>query len=336
MLIILLGCLLAGACEGPVAADGSCCTPLIYYMSPAGNDAADGSRIHPVQTLARIQEILEGRLQGRNAVVRIYSNAGKYYTNGIVWTHVRPGHTITFEAYPDTAYAEFEPAGSDSEAFFLLDYTGGYSQLRFRKLAVRHFTGGAISLIGDRYHLGEGWNGRNVVDDCVFDSIGNASDPSAQMCYGVLDFVNSREDTVRGCTFIDCANAPANLGPNAIYLAHHSSGNIVEGNSFLRFHGDCIRLRDASNDNRIYGNTFRDSGLWLALITSWYCYDLVNPCEIFECPPQGNLIYRNTTCNCKQLYLDQKARSPYFPPPVPCVDARDRATVYDNDIDNCD
>lgn len=125
MPIVLLGCLLAGACEGPVAADGSLLHAAIYYMSPAGNDAADGSRIHPVQSLARIQEILEGRLQGRNAVVRIYSNAGTYYTNGIVWTHVRPGHTITFEAYPDTAYAEFEPAGSHSEAFFLLDYTGG-------------------------------------------------------------------------------------------------------------------------------------------------------------------------------------------------------------------
>ncbi len=316
-------------------AAGSTNKRALFYMSPLGNDSANATAADPVRTLNRIQEIVSAESPGRDITIRIISNLGVYYDQTCTWTFINGDHRINFEAYPDSAYATFQlAAASDSPLFTLQASSNAHTHLHFKRLYILRYTAGAIAFIGDRLNLGDGWNGKNVIENCVFDSIGNLSNPSALLAYGVLDFVNTRLDTVRHCTFIDCANAPGELAPNGVYLAHHSSENVIEGNTFLRFTGNCVRFRDASNDNRVYGNYFQESGAWLALITSWYCFDLVRGCPIFECPVQGNLVYDNTTCNCLRFYLDIMPRYPAFPPPVPCVDTRERVTVSGT-IEDC-
>jgi hypothetical protein len=48
-------------------------------------------------------------------------------------------------------------------------------------------------------------------------------------------------------------------GLHAIYLANHSTGARIEGNTFQDFCGSAIKLRDASSGATITGNHFRDA-----------------------------------------------------------------------------
>ena len=73
-------------------------------------------------------------------------------------------------------------------------------------------------------------------------------------------------------------------------LLNDSSENKVYRNTFEMSCGDPIRIRDASNDNQFFDNTFTGTAQ-NALYTEWYCDRAVQSnCtkQSPECPPLRN------------------------------------------------
>jgi hypothetical protein len=96
---------------------------------------------------------------------------------------------------------------------------------------------------------------------------------------------------VRGVYFHTIRNAPRETcgGLHAIYLASHSTGARIEGNTFQDFCGSAIKLRDDSGQATIRGNRFRDADRAPA-IEEWFC-DMASNGECTkaggECPSTG-------------------------------------------------
>jgi len=82
---------------------------------------------------------------------------------------------------------------------------------------------------------------------------------------------------------------------HAIYLAHNSTDNIIDGNSFDSGCGDAIRFRDSSHRNIVKNNIFRD--FWdKSAISDWYCDGKTRvDCTKYngECPSLNNVVDTN-------------------------------------------
>ena len=265
------------------------------------------------------------------------ADRGVYANMFTSWSYYMPGHTITIESYPDSAYAEFfmTSSASRTDPFFKLTaQPGDYTRMTFRGLSIIGYNAGAIWFVGSWPETLAGWNGGNTITNCVFSDVGNRFMPEQVGCFGVLDFVNSRDNLVENCLFIRCANvqpldplpggnttatwdttvvndADGSLPINGIYLAHGSTSTIVSGNKFQAMRGDCIRVRDASNNTLIQNNEAYRSPV-TGFCTAWHCVnrpDLPMTCYALEDKSdgttlEGNIIIGNWACGTPRLYYD--------------------------------
>jgi hypothetical protein len=278
------------------------------YMSPGGSDENPGSETAPVVTLRRVQEILRETRPDSNVIVRIRSDAGVYYGQSVIWDYFDSDHYILFESWPDSIRATFSQGSADTVFFVLKASAGRPTYIHLRRLTVQGYAAGAISFIGDADE--SGWNGANSIVDCVMQDIGNVAQPGRHISWGVIDFVNSRHNSIRDCAFIDCANANTNEFPQdtsrellasgadqpiiGVYLAHHSGCNQITGCAFRRVKGDAVRIRDDSNGNEICYCYFRQTG-WTAVCTMWYRHAEALAFAAAECPSWSNTFHHNRT-----------------------------------------
>lgn len=170
---------------------------------------------------------------------------------------------------------------------------GQQLDLTIQRLEVRSYET-AVDLRGSRVDP-DAWVGGVKIMNNYFNSIGDIASPDAEPATAAIRLVNSDRNRISGNRFSNIRNREKCGRLHAIYLAHGSSDNVIENNTFEDSCGDAIRLRDGSNRNVVRKNRFVDA--WaIAPVTEWYC----NPSKRTdctsvkgECPSNGTVIKDN-------------------------------------------
>jgi hypothetical protein len=323
----------------------------VVYISPKGNDKHSGTSRHPMRTLTAVSAKLTREAPDRDVEVRCISDRGIYWNQFAMWDYWSPSHTTTIRSWPASTHARFEMKSEAACAspFFTFDAKAGEAtNLRVDGLLVVSYNAGAISIIGSWPNENPAlWNGNNRISHCVFADIGNLGRPSVPCTYGVVDFVRSVCDTVEDCTFYRCENDRSGAPPIiAVYLAHHSRGNVIRSNLFRGIGGNTIKLRDRSNANLIENNTFIRCGGrqgQSANVISWYCdrnlMDL--ECEFSGEGPSDSTVIRNnvargaTFCDTAVLWADLMLNLPAAAHCWPCVGDSSHVALSGNTVEGC-
>lgn len=280
----------------------------VFYLDANGSDSGDGSQDQPVQSLQRINDLLEANPPDSD--VRIIISPGTYYDQRVNWTYYSPNHFVRFEAEDINNRPVFDgctQSGSCSGGTFFSARPGGgiRTNLDFWYLRVENYQV-AIQLGGRRgpYNYRENephwdYSAGNRIYGMWFENIGE--DDTA-----VVRLVNGRDNLIQNNHFINAISEanPARL--HAVYMAHHSSNNAIRNNRFVNISGDAVRVRDESNFNSITGNIFESAGVYG--YSDWFCDHIarIDPetgksdCTKFnndqgtECPSWGNEFRNNT------------------------------------------
>jgi hypothetical protein len=160
---------------------------------------------------------------------------------------------------------------------------------RSTNIVIHGFTvrgyGTAISIAGTRERPADGWNGGNKIYHMVFDDVGARGDAEASTA--VVRFVNSRGGLIARNRFTNVYNDQTCGLIHAVYLAHHSSGNVVEDNNISTRCMDPFRVRDQSDNNTFRRNVVIGK-IPTALYTEWFCKTGCTKKSSPECPSSGN------------------------------------------------
>jgi len=308
--------LAAAVAQAGVAARPGNVTIYVAPASQGGKDSNTGlTSSSPILTLAHAQQVLTGLNPTGNATVRI--KQGTYVANAITWSFYVPGHTISF--MPANYSGGGRPSGGDpvfadpssngkhiGQTWFTAIlppapsplHDGGNTGLRFYYLDIEDYTQG-ISFNGQAGHSwhnqtfyvqpSTGVNG-NDVSGMTFHDIGDSFAPS-QTGYGAILFTDSSDDAIDNNTFDDIDNSGDTDQLHALYITHFSSGNTVEKNLFENTDGEAVKVRDRSNDNDIFDNTFKATGGVAAYLDDFcnqQCVGNASPKKYRECASYGN------------------------------------------------
>lgn len=272
--------------------------PFVVWMASDGDDGRSGRiESNAVETLGRVQQILEQHQPQRDVEVRIAS--GRYRAQTIEWSFSVPGHKLTFtRTSPQADRPVFDGCVSAGTCpggtwFRLRRSDGAETRIEFNYIRVENYQT-AISLDGNRNAEGDS-NGSNRIYGCYFYRIGNVSNSTLDPSTAAVRLVNSDDNEIANNHFVDIINTTALNRLHAIYVAHMSDRNEIARNRFVNNSGDPVRVRDFSNDNSIVDNTFEKVGQH-AGYTEWYCdHDARSDCtkSTPECPSWGNEFRRN-------------------------------------------
>jgi hypothetical protein len=298
---------------------------VTIYLAPAskgGKDSNTGlTSSSPILTLAHAQQVLTGLNPTGNVTVRI--TQGTYVADAITWSFYVPGHTISF--MPVNYLGGGRPAGGDpvfvdptskgthiGQTWFTAIlppapsplHDGGNTGLRFYYLDVEDYTQG-ISFNGQ---AGHSWHNStfyvqpstgvndNDVSGMTFHDIGDLFAP-AQTGYGVILFTDSSHDDIYNNTFDDIYNSGDTDQLHPLYITHFSSSNTIDKNLFEFTNGEAVKVRDRSNDNNIFDNTFNATGGVAAYLDDFcdqQCVNGASPKKYRECASYGNRFADNT------------------------------------------
>jgi hypothetical protein len=297
-------------------------TPFQIYMQADGDrkchldksemmmKVCGRSPSRPVRTLSQVQTILANHLFDQpdwstrvNANVEVRISATKpYYGHTIDWYVTNESYTISFMP-SDYQYGMgisgiagrpvFDGAGS-RDWFFQLDSTKGEpTNLRFYYLRIQGYVPGAIYLRGDPNDW-QKWNGYNLVYGCYFYNLGNQNDPFAEYGFGAVTLKNSDYNTIRNNFFRKLVNVPDGNEKyiHGVYLLNNSGNNVIQKNNFSYISGDPIKVRDYSNYNKIYSNSFVRTGHQAFLL------DAPKADDPTECNSWRNEFRNNTPLSC--------------------------------------
>jgi Right handed beta helix region len=288
-----------GASESPTGV-------FTLYMSPDGSNDWDGRTPETaLETLGGVQTklIRYKPTIDQNIEVRIlYDSSKPYHGQTVVWTHTSPSYTISFMP-SDYQYGMgisgiagrpvFDGGGS-SDWFFQLKSTKGQpTNVRFYYLRIHGYVPGAIYLRGDPNEW-QKWNGYNLVYGCYFYNLGNQNDPVAAYGFGAVTLKNSDYNTIRNNVFKKLVNVPAGNEKyiHGVYLLNNSGNNVIQHNNFSYISGDPIKVRDYSNYNKIYSNSFVRTGHQAFLL------DAPKGDDPDECNSWRNEFRYNTPLSC--------------------------------------
>lgn len=260
------------------------------YLAANGSDANSGLvKGEPIVSLDQAQNILFA-YQPQGAV-EIIIKAGVYKAQSVKWTYIN-GEKIVFRAQNEAGSRPIFDGMGNIETWFTFSKRAGLpGHLEFRHLKVQHYNT-AMNFYGDRNDINRG-NSHNTLESMYFYRIGGLYSAQAHSTAAVR-FVNSSFNTITNSHFVDILNPNKHAHLiHAVYMAHHSSGNHIRKNRFLRINGDPIKVRDLSNNNRIESNLFISTGK-KAVFQDWYCQDGPDNCTkpTTECPSIGN-VFRN-------------------------------------------
>jgi hypothetical protein len=163
---------------------------------------------------------------------------------------------------------------------------GARTELRFRYLRVQNYAT-AMVFHGNREDEQSGWNGGNHLYGMYFYRIGGLYS-WRQTSTAAVDLSNSRDNYIAHYHFVNIENHYEDAGQlHAIYVAHHSNGNLITRNHFANVNGETVRVRDASNYNRILANTFFRTSR-KAYYSEWFCEGERCTKSTPECPSMAN------------------------------------------------
>ncbi|WP_179505704.1 MULTISPECIES: hypothetical protein [unclassified Sphingomonas] len=289
------------------------------YLAPTGNDQADGRTAQtPLSTLAA-------------AVARAQQAPAGEETRVIVLPGVYRGQSVDIDGRRLQGRLTIAGTASDPAAFpaFLGDGTstwlhyrgaeGRDSGLTVQALRVARYAT-AISLNGNRNDPAA-FNRGTVLENLVLAQIGSDAG-TAKPSTAAIRLVNAKDTVVRGVFFHTIRNTPRDTcgGLHAIYLASHSTGARVEGNTFQDFCGSAIKLRDDSGGATIRANHFRDAD-GAPGIEEWFCdMDRTSECTKAggECPSTGITVtgndFGNLPADRRVLVRGSRVPRPWCPP----------------------
>jgi len=254
------------------------------YLAPDGDDAAAGtSAATALKTLSAAQQRLLA--QPPPAAVEIVVAPGTYLGQSVRWTFRNGAPLRIVAASGAGAMPHFDGRGGGT--WFTLRGGGNQrTQLQFVGLEVSDYW--MAMDLGSSNAAADG-NAGNEIRGMRFTRIGGIhgqGDPAYS--YAAIRLQNSRDNVIADNQFSAIENSKETSGYiHALYLARHSTGNTVEGNSFTDVNGDVVRTRDASDDTQVRGNHFVRAGKYAAF-SDWF-----DP-EQGECPSQGGRFVDNT------------------------------------------
>lgn len=272
------------------------CSWLAYaevtvYLGPDGRNTASGkSEADALPTLKSAIDAAIAAPAQPGELRRIVVLPGTYMGQGATIRELPADAPLTI-APKSGAKPVFDGGGGKARVWLTVHNAAGRpSRLTVRGLEITNYVT-AISLNGER--TPEAWNGSNIIQDNVFRNIGQVANPEGPPSQAVIRLVNSRDNRIIGNSFVHVRNFTGCSGLHAIYIAHYSSGNLIENNTFEDGCGAVIKTRDQSNNNIIRRNRFvnQDDSPYLDLFCD---KDSRDDCNRAECPSWDNVLVGNT------------------------------------------
>lgn len=265
------------------------------FVAPDGDDTRDGAtRTAAVQTLQRAVDLAlaPGRKQRGEATILVAEGSYKRQVVKLEARAINP-RRLVITREKDGVRPRFDGEGTAATWLTVSTESGPFQGLQVSGLEITGYAT-AITLNGSRDMLD-----RNVSDVLIrnnaFRRIGQYGATQGAPSTAVVRLVNADQVRIVNNRFDGFRNLERCGLIHAVYLAHDSNGNTVEGNHFEDGCGDAIRTRDASSGNRFTGNTFVDA--WAdAPISDWYCDSSARKdCtkKTPECPSFGNEVADN-------------------------------------------
>jgi hypothetical protein len=163
-------------------------------------------------------------------------------------------------------------------------------RLTIKGLKVRRYRT-AISIEGETKSEGGELKAVAIISN-VFEEIGTLDDH--QPSTAAIRFVNVQKSRIAGNLFQKIQNVHDCKLLHPIYLAHNSTDNLIQYNTFDQNCGHAIKLRNSSNNNIITSNRFTNQTL-PKYVQDWYC-DSTKRIDCIrgnECPSWNNRFAEN-------------------------------------------
>lgn len=252
---LLIALLLIGVGTGDAMA------ARVLYVATNGSDSNDGSSTStPLATLQKANDKVDFA-QGHHT---IYVRGGTYYGQRVRWSKHSDQNNVTIAAYKNEnpKFDGIKNGVIQQHFLALVGGTNKRSNVTIRGLTIRNYRqwGIIIGLSGD-------WLGGNVIEDNVFQNIGDRFLPPPLQCssttrgFAVIAIEQSGDNIVRNNIMVNAENCPANARfMHAVYLQHGGSNNQVYGNYVSITSGDPFKVRNGSSYNHFYDNYVTRSG----------------------------------------------------------------------------
>jgi len=264
-------------------------TDLTLYVRPNGDNQASGMaedeavgslQVAVKKALSQTAQglskrkivVFPGRYLEQTTIVRDLPDDKPLVISGVIRSGSRP---------------IFDGNGKGRSWLVLKSASGKPSRLTIENVEVVNYVT-AISLNGQRTSMNAS-NSENIIQNNIFRNIGQISFPEGKPSTAAVRLVNSRDNRIIQNQFINIRNNVGCGALHSIYLAHYSSDNLIEGNTFDGGCGATVKSRDASGSNIIRGNMFSDQSEPVFL-DSFCNKDTRQDCTkaTSECPSWGN------------------------------------------------
>jgi parallel beta-helix repeat protein len=265
---------------------------IAIYVNPTGNDARKGSsEVDAVATIQRAMKLAEAVPQGTERV-KIFLLPGVYLAQRFE-TAGHPDQVPMLITSGGGGRAVFDGNGDGVTWMILRPGRGHSANITIDGVDVRNYVN-AINVTGDRDNSAR-WAGGLEIRNNKFSHIGNIARIGAKPSTAVIRLVNADHNVIAGNEFTHFRYNKSCALLHAIYVAHDSTDNLIEGNLFSDACGDAIRFRDGSDNNVVRNNSFIDA--WARNpVSDWFCNkDRRGDCTKVtkECPSLNNLIEGN-------------------------------------------
>ncbi|MCY1420486.1 hypothetical protein D3C76_810810 [compost metagenome] len=251
------------------------CIPIICRADffEDGNTAKIHIWPHAIQgtpTLSSLQQAIDYSyisFSPNITTIKFLIHEGTYNEQAAI---LHPKHGVHYE-FTSASRGEHLPSfdGHQQQLTWLrIISTNGFgSSVTINGLKIKNYVT-AISIEGDREDQNK-FNAENKISNMQFENIGQTSLNSPPST-AVIRLVNSHKNEILDNTFRNIKNIKDCNLLHSIYLAHHSSDNLIKHNTFTNFCGSAIRVRDNSNRNIARLNSFTDIQNE-QLMDQWFC-----------------------------------------------------------------
>ncbi|WP_081955256.1 right-handed parallel beta-helix repeat-containing protein [Achromobacter sp. RTa] len=256
----------------------------------------------PIASLSRAQEIVAANASGHDEI-RVLLAPGIYRGQGVEW-RTFPGIWIRFLPLAQGKTVVFDGRGGAQSFFFKGEPPApqrGSSpvsmKLEFNGITIRNYCEG-ISLRSWADDVRQPGGRDVVIRHNTFENIGSKYDPVLRkklprgQCTAALRLQGVGHGRVEDNSFKNIINLPKNQTGSrsygstllhAIYISNMSRDNVILRNRFENFSGDAIRIRDASDRNKIAENVFGSASKGapegqIHAISQWHCNPQVLAC----------------------------------------------------------
>jgi hypothetical protein len=267
-------------------------TEITIYVSQAGNDERKGrNELDAVATIQRAVKLAEA-VSPDTTQVKIVLFPGLYLAQRFETAGHSDQVPIVITS-GEGGRAVFDGNGRGNTWMTIRQGASRPVHITIDSVDVRNYVT-AISVAGDRDNSAH-WAGGLVIRNNKFSHIGDIAHSGAKPSTAAIRLVNSDHNVIARNVFTHIRNNKSCELLHAIYVAHGSTDNLIEGNEFNNSCGDSIRFRDGSNNNVVRNNSFIDS--WArSPISDWFCNkDRRSDCTKVagECPSVNNLVEDN-------------------------------------------